>query len=100
MTPQRGSYHNYDITDLKSDDSTDEEEVTKKPVPKWAQGPELKICLITQYYNCPNLDNIFPPIEIPDLNDLFVKKKPRFNKRTSSAKWDSPMMKSHVPIFS
>lgn len=38
MTPKRGSYNNYDITELKSDDSTDEEDGPRKPIPKWAQG--------------------------------------------------------------
>lgn len=99
MTPKRGSYNNYDITELKSDDSTDEEDGPRKPIPKWAQGPELKISLLKQFYNPPNLDEIFLPIELPDLNELFVKKKSRFNRRTSSAVWDSPMLKSHIPVF-
>lgn len=99
MTPKGGSCNNYDITELKSDDSTDEEDGPRKPIPKWAQGPELKISLLKQFYNPPNLDEIFLPIELPDLNELFVKKKSRFNRRTSSAVWDSPMLKSHIPVF-
>jgi inner centromere protein len=49
--------------------------------------------LIKQHYHPPNLDDLFDVIEAPDLNVLFEKKKARFNKRTSSAHWDSPILK-------
>ena len=49
--------------------------------------------LINQYYHPPNLDDLFDIIEMPDLRVMFKKQKPRFNKRTSSAIWDSPIMK-------
>ena len=29
---------NYDISDIKSDDSTDEEDKPRKEIPKWAKG--------------------------------------------------------------
>ncbi|XP_029639968.1 inner centromere protein A isoform X1 [Octopus sinensis] len=99
MTPHKSSYNSYDIDDLKSDDSTDEESSPQKPIPKWAQGPELKIALFAQHFNPPNLDKIFPPVEIPDLNELFVKKKAHFNHRSSSAHWDSPILRSHLPVI-
>lgn len=53
----------------------------------------MKTLLIKQHYHPPNLDEIFDVIEAPDLNVLFEKKKARFNKRTSSAHWDSPILK-------
>jgi hypothetical protein len=38
----------------------------------------------------PDVDAIFSVAETtPDLNDIFVKKRQRFNKRTSSAVWDT-----------
>jgi hypothetical protein len=30
--------NNYDITDIKSEDETDDEERTKKPIATWAKG--------------------------------------------------------------
>lgn len=40
-----------------------------------------------------NTDEIFPPEVLrrePDLNAIFKIKRPRFNKRTSSAVWKTP----------
>ncbi|GAB1600425.1 inner centromere protein A-like [Argonauta hians] len=99
MTPQRISCYNYDISDLKEDDSTDDESNPSKPIPRWALNPELKIALLAQHYNPPNLDKIFHPIENPDLNELFVRKRARFNHRSSSAHWDAPIMRSHIPTI-
>lgn len=96
MTPVRKysrNYDNYDITDMKSDDSTDDDEKPRRKIPEWASGPTLKALLISQHYNPPDLPKLFGPIDPPDLNQLFYKKKARFNKRTSSAHWDSPIMK-------
>ena len=56
-------------------------------------GSQLKIQLINQHYQPPDLDAIFSYIEMPDLNKMFTKHKARFNKRTSSAVWLSPMYK-------
>ncbi|XP_033739794.1 inner centromere protein A-like [Pecten maximus] len=96
MTPVRKhswNHDNYDITDMKSDDSTDDDEKPRRKIPSWALGPNLKALLINQHYHPPELQNLFGPIDPPDLNQLFNKKKARFNKRTSSAHWDSPIMK-------
>ncbi|XP_013400395.1 inner centromere protein A [Lingula anatina] len=84
---------NYDINDLKSDESTDDEDQPRKRIPAWAQGAPLKAALINQHYHPPNMEDMFPVIEPPDLNAMFAKKKQRFNKRTSSAIWDSPLLK-------
>ena len=55
-------------------------------------GPNLKAALINQLYYPPDLEQMFDAIVPPDLNELFSKKKARFNKRTSSAHWDSPIL--------
>ncbi|XP_056016768.1 inner centromere protein-like [Ostrea edulis] len=91
--PKKVSLESYDISDLHSDDSTDEDEAPKKKVPTWALGASLKAALIQQHYHPPDLNTLFTEIEPPDLNELFVKKKARFNKRTSSAIWNSPILK-------
>ncbi|ESO87244.1 hypothetical protein LOTGIDRAFT_229356 [Lottia gigantea] len=87
------SNQDYNIQDLHSDDSTDDEDAPRKKIPIWAQGNNLKAALINQEYHPPKLDEIFSVVPDLDLNDVFVKRKPRFNKRTSSAVWDSPMLK-------
>lgn len=61
-------------------------------------GANLKATLITQHYHPPDLDRMFGIIDPPDLNEFFVKKKARFNKRTSSAQWDSPLIKPARPV--
>ncbi|XP_056013682.1 inner centromere protein-like [Ostrea edulis] len=91
--PKKVSLESYDISDLHSDDSTDEDEAPKKKVLTWALGASLKAALIQQHYHPPDLNILFTEIEPPDLNELFVKKKARFNKRTSSAIWNSPILK-------
>ena len=35
---KKASIENYDIGDLKSDDSTDDDEAPRKKIPSWAQG--------------------------------------------------------------
>ncbi|XP_037788397.1 inner centromere protein-like isoform X2 [Penaeus monodon] len=102
MTPERqkpkklANANNYDIGDIKSDDSTDDESAPKKRIPPWAQGSQLKLSLINQEYNPPAMDGIFPPEELltmPDLSQIFSIQRRRFFKRTSSAIWNTPPSK-------
>ncbi|XP_063591592.1 inner centromere protein A-like [Penaeus indicus] len=102
MTPEMkkpkklANANNYDIGDIKSDDSTDDESAPKKRIPPWAQGSQLKLSLINQEYNPPAMDGIFPPEELltmPDLSQIFSIQRRRFFKRTSSAIWNTPPSK-------
>ena len=54
-------------------------------------GANLKAMLINQVYHPPDLEAIFSYVQPPDLNEMFEHKRARFNKRTSSAIWNSPM---------
>ncbi|XP_061577649.1 inner centromere protein B-like isoform X5 [Cololabis saira] len=76
--------------DQNSDDSTDDESDPRKPIPSWAEGPNLKLIIMKQYFNPPDLESFFGDIEPPNLEDIFYKSKPRYFKRTSSAVWHSP----------
>ncbi|XP_063337143.1 inner centromere protein A isoform X1 [Pelmatolapia mariae] len=76
--------------DQNSDDSTDDESAPRKPIPSWAEGPNLQQIIMKQYFNPPDLDSFFGPIEPPRLENIFYKSKPRYFKRTSSAVWHSP----------
>ncbi|KAM4572395.1 inner centromere protein isoform 2-T2 [Odontesthes bonariensis] len=76
--------------DQNSDDSTDDESAPRKPIPSWAEGPNLKQIIVKQYFNPPDLESFFGIIEPPRLENIFYKSKPRYFKRTSSAVWHSP----------
>ncbi|XP_059682046.1 inner centromere protein-like [Gavia stellata] len=81
--------NNYGM-DLNSDDSTDDENEPRKPVPAWADGFQLNQAVLHQYYHPVNVDQVFGLIPSPKLEDIFGKSKPRYFKRTSSAVWQSP----------
>ncbi|KAM8807314.1 inner centromere protein-like [Eudromia elegans] len=83
------SENNYGM-DLNSDDSTDDEDDPRKPVPPWADGSQLNQAILHQYYHPVNVDQLFGLIASPKLEDIFGKSKPRYFKRTSSAVWHSP----------
>ncbi|XP_036618252.1 inner centromere protein isoform X2 [Trichosurus vulpecula] len=95
MTPQgpkggpKINPDNYGM-DLNSDDSTDDETQPRKPIPAWANGSRLSQAVIHQYYQPPDIDQLFGTILSPKLEDIFNKSKPRYHKRTSSAVWHSP----------
>lgn len=76
--------------DLNSDDSTDDEAHPRKPIPSWARGTQLSQAVIRQYYQPPDLMDLFGSLLQLDLEEIFQKSKPRYHKRTSSAVWNSP----------
>ncbi|XP_032546772.1 inner centromere protein-like [Chiroxiphia lanceolata] len=76
--------------DLNSDDSTDDENDPRKPVPAWAEGTQLHQAVLHQYYHPVDVDALFGAIPSPQLEHIFYKSKPRYFKRTSSAVWHSP----------
>ncbi|GFY72541.1 INCENP_ARK-bind domain-containing protein [Trichonephila inaurata madagascariensis] len=91
ITPVHSSFVSYDISEIKSDDSDDDGESNlSKPIPSWANGILLRNALLQQYHNPVNTDelfgNYFPPL---DLNAMMGVKKKLYNKRTSSAIWNS-----------
>lgn len=101
MTPDPlVSYDNYDIGDLNSEDSTDDEERPKKPIPTWACPPVLNSWMKQQENDIDSrvidITKIFPPEQLlkdPDLSRIFKRKRKRFYVRSSSAHWDSPLLK-------
>ncbi|XP_074131593.1 inner centromere protein isoform X1 [Sminthopsis crassicaudata] len=103
MTPQgpkggpKINPDNYGM-DLNSDDSTDDETQPRKPIPAWANGTQLSQAVIRQYYQPPDLDQLFGTILSPRLEDIFNKSKPRYHKRTSSAVWHSPPLPGSRPF--
>ena len=98
--PLNEADNNYNISDISSDDSTDDESCPKKKVPVWAapaainQVMKEQDMLVHRDGSIP--DHIFPPEELlltPDLAVIFKKKRKRFYVRSSSAHWNSPLIK-------
>ncbi|EDQ92485.1 uncharacterized protein MONBRDRAFT_35549 [Monosiga brevicollis MX1] len=81
---------NYDISGLRSDDSTDDDDSPKRPIPTWAKKPALTAALYKQHLSKRSPSAIFPAIEDPDLSKIFPNtQKPRYRSRTSSARWEA-----------
>lgn len=53
-------------------------------------GLQLQQAIMKQYYDPVDLHAYFGDVEMPKLEQIFHKSKPRFFKRTSSAVWHSP----------
>uniref|UniRef100_A0A0R3RGQ0 INCENP_ARK-bind domain-containing protein n=1 Tax=Elaeophora elaphi TaxID=1147741 RepID=A0A0R3RGQ0_9BILA len=87
-----GIGNNYDVESISSNDETDDEENPRKPIPLWAQGERLKNALRKQVAQ-PSIDPdvYFGPVRTPMLDKIFARNRTRYNKRTSSAVWTSPM---------
>ena len=98
--PLAAAYECYGIDDLSSGDSTDDDDNPKKQVPLWVHPSVLNKCIVAQEAALSNhaidLKKIFPPedlLKTPDLAKMFARKRKRFFTRSSSAHWNSPMIK-------
>ena len=90
---QPPSQENYNIEDLNSDDSTDEEDNPRKKIPAWARPPALTAAIFKQEYSNIDVNSIFDSVPAPNLEEIFTKKKQRYLHRTSSAIWNSPPLR-------
>jgi hypothetical protein len=93
----------YDMSDREEEsdesDSDDEYETQrpKKKIPEWAQRHNLHRALERQFADGPNRldpDKIFGEVLTCNLEEIFDKKKSRYQRRTSSGNWT----KDHVTI--
>ncbi|XP_053207268.1 inner centromere protein-like [Panonychus citri] len=96
---------NYDISDIKSDDDTDDEERPRKLIPSWAKGDALIAALDKQFAKSRRarerqIREIFPCYDYTiDLIEIFNTNRvvhPKYDKRTSSAVWSSPPCNSTI----
>jgi len=53
---------NYNITDIRSDEDTDDEDHPRKVVPGWASGTEFRVLMLRQAFLPPDLDDIFSEV--------------------------------------
>jgi inner centromere protein len=92
QVPKLKDQNNYDVSDLRSDDETDDEEEPSKPVPDWAKDQNVKRKAMNQYVDCINYTKIFKTstnYEIK-LEEIFRTRRKKFTERSSSAIWNSP----------
>jgi tRNA pseudouridine-54 N-methylase len=90
--PRLKNEDNYDVSDLKSDDDTDDEDEPSKPLPAWAREPQLTNKVREQSLLNINFTKMFKASSQNEihLEQIFRIKRKKFNERSSSANWSSP----------
>jgi hypothetical protein len=83
-------YENYEISDLSSEDETDDDEEPSKQVPQWAR--EVLPKARQQALNKINFTQLFKSTSQNEiiLDNIFKVKRKKFCQRSSSANWDTP----------
>uniref|UniRef100_A0A914DD45 Inner centromere protein ARK-binding domain-containing protein n=1 Tax=Acrobeloides nanus TaxID=290746 RepID=A0A914DD45_9BILA len=83
---------NYNVNDLSSSDSTDDEDRPRKTIPQWARSSNLVpyVRKIDKTLNVAARSQHFGTIQAPNIVELFPSKK-KYPPRTSSAIWTSPL---------
>uniref|UniRef100_A0A914DNI1 Inner centromere protein ARK-binding domain-containing protein n=1 Tax=Acrobeloides nanus TaxID=290746 RepID=A0A914DNI1_9BILA len=83
---------NYNVDDLSSNDSTDDEERPRKTIPQWARSSNLVpyVRKIDKNLNVAARSRHFGTIQAPNIVELFPSQK-KYPARTSSAIWTSPL---------
>ncbi|CAG2110404.1 unnamed protein product [Medioppia subpectinata] len=101
--PKEHSYDNYDISQIASDDDTDDDQQPRKRIPGWARG-HMFIKQVHQQYSRPykelykEIKGVFGSGDAllnrfkVEFELMFPKRPihPKYAKRTSSAVWDEP----------
>jgi hypothetical protein len=62
--------NNYDISDIRSDEDTDDEDQPRKVVPRWASDIEFRTLLLRQAFLPPDVDHIFSEVGPVGKNNL------------------------------
>lgn len=90
--PKLKNADNYDVSDLRSEDDTDDEEEPSKPIPQWAKEPFLSQRAHLQSTQMLNFTKLFKASSSQAivLDSIFKLKRKKFYERSSSANWSSP----------
>ena len=95
-SPNLSPMQTYDMSDREESDSESdsddeyERQRPKKTIPEWAQKANLHRALERQFADGPNRldpDQIFGEVLTCNLEEIFDKKKSRYQRRTSSGNW-------------
>ena len=83
---------NYDVSDIRSDDDTDDEDEPSKPIPSWAKEPNLSQKAQDQCLKAINFTRLFRSACQADVNleQIFKTRRRKFIERSSSANWNTP----------
>lgn len=84
-------------SDSESESDEDDNQRPKKVIPDWAQKTNLHRALERQFSDGPNRldpDKIFGEVLTCNLEEVFDKKKSKYQRRTSSGNWT----KDHVTL--
>lgn len=92
QVPKLKDADNYDVSDIRSDDDTDDEEEPSKPIPAWAKEPLLVQKAQDQCLKAVNFTKMFKSSCSSEINleHIFRHKRKKFVERSSSANWETP----------
>ncbi|CAF0957615.1 unnamed protein product [Brachionus calyciflorus] len=90
--PKLRDEDNYDVSDIRSDDDTDDDEEPSKPIPAWAKEPLLGQKAQDQCLKAINFTRLFKSACKTEINleQIFKSKRRKFVERSSSANWTTP----------
>ena len=82
----------YGISELRSEDETDDEEQPNKPIPEWAKNANILKSSLKQAHDYINFTDLFKAATRAEINleQIFKTKKQKYYQRSSSAIWQSP----------
>lgn len=90
--PKLRDEDNYDVSDIRSGDDTDDDEEPSKPIPAWAKEPLLGQKAQDQCLKGINFTRLFKSACNTEINleMIFKSKRRKFVERSSSANWTTP----------
>ena len=89
--PKLKDINNYDVSNLGSEDDTDDDEEPSKPIPSWAVTGNLVAKVKSQNNSMVNFTRLFKAASQAEihLEQIFKTRRKKFTERSSSANWTS-----------
>lgn len=90
--PKLKDINNYDVSNLGSEDDTDDDEEPSKPIPAWAVQSNLVAKVKAQNHSMVNFTRLFKSASQAEINleQIFKTRRKKFTERSSSANWNCP----------
>jgi hypothetical protein len=92
QAPKLKDINNYDVSQLGSEDDTDDDEDPSKPIPEWAMTANLVAKVKSQNHAMLNFTRMFRAASNSEiiLEEIFKTRRKKFTERSSSANWTCP----------
>lgn len=92
QAPKLKDINNYDVSQLGSEDDTDDDEDPSKPIPEWAITANMVAKVKMQNYLMLNFTRMFRAASKSEiiLEEIFKTRRKKFTERSSSANWTCP----------